>query len=62
MAEEELARLRADFYRFIHEFDRRKGSVFLTHFSEYRDFLIECKKAFLATLGSSGSRPGSLTP
>jgi len=51
----ELARLRGDFYRFIHEFDRRKGSEFSVNFTTYKEFLIECKKAVLANLGANKS-------
>jgi len=36
---------RADFYKFINEYDKRKGKTFLNIFPEYKDFYIECKKA-----------------
>jgi uncharacterized Fe-S cluster-containing radical SAM superfamily protein len=35
---------RADFYSFIHEYDKRYASNFLQVFPEYRDFLILCKR------------------
>lgn len=36
---------RAAFYKFVNEYDKRKGKTFTKIFPEYKDFYIECKKA-----------------
>jgi hypothetical protein len=43
---------RRDFFSFIKEYDRRKNRNFISIYPEYREFLIECKKAYFGRLGS----------
>lgn len=43
--EQEKASLRADFFSFVNEYDRRYGKNFLKTFPELKNFYIECKKA-----------------
>ena len=38
---------RLDFYSFVNEYDRRKGSNFLEIFPEYSEFYTVCKKTKL---------------
>ena len=43
-------KMKADFYVFVNEYDRRYQKVFLNIFPELRDFYINCKKEkFLAS-------------
>ncbi|MCR9202942.1 MAG: twitch domain-containing radical SAM protein [Halobacteriovoraceae bacterium] len=42
---EERESLRADFFAFVNEYDKRYGENFLETFPEFKEFYIECKKA-----------------
>ena len=41
----DLARCRADFYRFFAEHDRRRGTSFLSTFPEMRSWWQQCERA-----------------
>lgn len=42
-ATKELAKLRGDFYRYVTEYDRRRGTDFRATFPELKDFLVLCQ-------------------
>lgn len=41
---------RADFFKFVNEYDKRKNKSFISVFPEYKSFYIDCKKALLQRL------------
>ena len=43
---EYLGRSKKDFYKFVNEHDRRRGTDFLKTFPEYELFYNECKKTY----------------
>jgi organic radical activating enzyme len=51
--EKTLNTRRNDFYRFVHEYDRRKKKNFLSIFPDYRDFYITCKATAFHQIGVS---------
>lgn len=57
-----LQPLRRDFFSFIQEYDRRKGTRFLAVFPEYRGLFALCKEAAFQRLGTEASRPVAPPP